>query len=315
MKNKTPILSVVVVTYNQLAFLKQTIKSIVDQDTSYYFELIVSDDCSTDGTKEYCESIPGGYSYDFKYVRMKENGGITANCNFGLIHAVGKYITLIGGDDLFLPLKIQNHINYMEANPDVVISYHPVDIFQSETNKTIFLTNQTNADSPRDVLEIIKNCIPGSVSVVVRATAVPKGGFDSRLPVVSDWLYYIEVASQGKVGFLKQTLARYRKHGNQASARTYVLLEESLRNLDLAKAKLHHIDGVDNAILNGKARYILGEAYRQFASGDKRKARMLIKRAIGYRRTFSAYGLMLFTYVMPSGSIIQFLKKIFKRFL
>lgn len=315
MKNNQPILSVIVITYNQLDFLKETIASIVQQDTGHFFELIVADDCSSDGTQAYCESIACTERYDFKYVRMEKNGGITANCNLGLRHAVGKYVTLIGGDDLFLPNKIQSHVDYMEQHPDVVISYHPVDIFDSASDATLLLTNQTRVDTPLDVLEIIKLCIPGAVSVMVRAHALPVGGFDVRLPVVSDWLYYIEIAAKGKVGFFNKTLARYRKHGSQASARTYTLLSESLRNLDLAKEKHRTLPGIDAAIAHGKARYILGEAYRQYVSGDKLKARELVRMAISHKRSISAYGLLIGSYMWPSaiglGAVKRVLKKIF----
>jgi hypothetical protein len=315
MKNNQPILSVGIITYNQLDFLKETVSSIVNQKTNHFFELIVADDCSSDGTQEYCESIAGTDRYDFKYVRMEKNGGITANCNLGLRYAVGKYVTLIGGDDLFLPNKIQTHVDYMEDHPDVVISYHPVDIFDSTSDATLQLTNQTRVDTPLDVLEIIKLCIPGSVSVMVRSSALPVGGFDARLPVVSDWLYYIEIAAKGKVGFFNKTLARYRKHGNQASARTYTLLDESLQNLDLAKEKHPSLPGIDDAIAHGKSRYILGEAYRQFVSGDKLRARELVRRALSHKQSISAYGLLFASYVWPSaigaGSLKRVLKKIF----
>ncbi|MDQ3060466.1 MAG: glycosyltransferase [Pseudomonadota bacterium] len=315
MENKQPVLSVIVITFNQLHFLKQTIDSIAQQDTQYFFEIIVSDDCSTDGTREYCESFAGNDRFNFKYARMEKNGGITANCNFGLRQIRGKYVTVIGGDDLFLPSKIQLHVAYMEAHPEITISYHPVDIFTSETDETILLTNQSRVDTPLSVLEVIKLCIPGSVSVLVRSTALPAGGFDMRLPVVSDWLYYIEVAAKGEVGFFQKTLARYRKHGNQASSKTYELLEESLRNLDLAKEKLPMLEGIEDAISIGKSRYILGEAYRQLVKGDKKLSRHLIYRAMSYKKNIAAYGLLAASYVgfsvMKGSSVRAFMKRIF----
>ena len=314
MANPQPILSVVIITFNQIKFLKQTIESIIKQETGYFFEIIVSDDCSTDGTREYCESLLSSAKYNYKYVRMNLNGGITRNCNYGLKHASGKYVTIIGGDDLFLPSKIQTHVDYMESHPEVTISYHPVDIFDSDSNTTIHLTNQTFNDTPLSVQEIIKLCIPGSVSVAVRADAIPAGGFDNRLPVVSDWLYYIEIAAKGKVGFIGETLARYRKHGNQASSKTHELLEESLKNLDLAKEKLPALQSIDSAISTGKARYILGEAYRQLSKGNKKEARSLIKRALQHRRSFGAYGLLFVSHVGAPLVTVKSVRSLMKKY-
>lgn len=315
MENSLPALSVVVITFNQIEFLKQTIESIAQQNTDFRFEIIISDDCSTDGTRAYCESYQSNNKFDFKYVCTAQNGGITANCNSGLKHANGRYVTVIGGDDLFLPLKIQKHVEYMDNHPEITLSYHPVDIFNSETDKTILLTNQSKVDTPLNVLQIIKLCIPGSVSVVVRASDLPAGGFDERLPVVSDWLYYIEVAAKGRVGFIPHTLARYRKHGNQASFRTYELLDESLKNLDIAKQKLPLLVGIDDAIAIGKSRYILGEAYRQLIVGRKTESRNLIKRAISLKKTVAAYGLLCASYtgisLLRVSVVRTFLKRIF----
>jgi glycosyltransferase involved in cell wall biosynthesis len=217
-----------------------------------------------------------------KYLQLEKNSGITANSNQGIQHSQGKYFALIGGDDVFLSDKIQIQTQFMEENPDVTISYHPVDIFESETNKTLIITNQTKVDTPQSLHELAQICIPGSVSVMVRSDALPEGGFDSRLPTVSDWLFYIEVAAKGKIGFINQTLARYRKHGNQASFRTYQLLEESLYNLDLAAEKLGNIEGLDLSIKKGKARYLAGEAFRQLMSGNRNIAHQLLLRANHY---------------------------------
>lgn len=312
--SKVPVLSVIVITYNQVELLKETIASIATQVTGYFFEIIVSDDCSTDATQSYCEGVASTDAYDFKYVRTDRNGGITANCNFGMSRAVGKYISLIGGDDLFLPGKIEKHVAYMELNSGVTISYHPVDVFKSDTNETLFLTNQTRADTPLSCLEIVRLCIPGAVSVVVRGNAVPAGFFDVRLPTVSDWLFYIEVAAKGEVGFFPETLARYRKHGNQASFRTYELLAESLQNLDLAKEKLPTFPGIDEAIATGKSRYVLGEAYRQLMSGDRAQARQLVYIGMSFRRSMSAYGLLVLTFMgSPAITLARMLKSFLKR--
>jgi glycosyltransferase involved in cell wall biosynthesis len=314
--NKLPVLSVIVITYNQVDLLKKTIDSITNQVTGFFFEIIVTDDCSTDLTQAYCETVPSTDAYDFKYVRTHRNGGITANCNFGMSKAIGKYIALIGGDDLFLPGKIEKHVTYMESNPSVSISYHPVDIFKSDTNETLFHTNQTRADTPLSCLEVIQMCIPGAVSVVVRSSALPSGFFDVRLPTVSDWLFYIEVAAKGDVGFFQHTLARYRKHGNQASFRTYELLAESLRNLDLAKEKLSDYPGIDEAVAKGKSRYLFGEAYRQLMEGHGDRARQLVYRGMSHGRSMPAYGLLVLTFLgAPAVALARILKTFIKKFV
>ncbi len=314
-KEFTPLVTIAVVTYNQKLFLIETLDSILKQKTNYAYDIVVCDDASTDGTQDLCLLYQEKYPGKFRYKRLEKNSGITANCNQGVIYCKGKYLALIGGDDLFLDGKIQKQTQFMEDNPNVTISYHPVDIFDSSTNKTLFLTNQTNIDTPRNILELARVCIPGSVSVMVRKDALPSGGFDNRLPTVSDWLFYLEVAAKGNIGFLPETLARYRKHGNQASFRTYELLKESLLNLDLALEKIGSITGLETAIAQGKARYIRGEAFRQLSNNHRDVARMLLREANMYEYKIGTKLGLLISYIPYIPIVLKkskaLLKKIF----
>lgn len=309
-----PFVTVAVITYNQKDLLKETLESILSQETEYTFEVLICDDASTDGTEAMCQNYESEYGSKVKYLRMQSNSGITANSNQGIQYGKGKYFALIGGDDLFLPKKIQLQTSYMENNPAVSISYHPVDIFDSASDKTLLITNQTPVDTPKTLLELVRMCIPGSVSVMVRRDAIPNGGFDTRLPTVSDWLFYIEVAAKGKIGFLPETLARYRKHGNQASFRTYELLNESLLNLDLAEQKLGPLPGLSDAIRQGKARYLSGEAFRQLMSGNRVIARHLLKKAIAQSLRLIYFLGVVLTFMPLPVAVFKRLRYFLKRF-
>jgi glycosyltransferase involved in cell wall biosynthesis len=250
-----------------------------------------------------------------KYLRLEKNSGITANANQGIQFGRGKYFALIGGDDLFLPDKLQLQTSYMENNPEVTISFHPVDIFDSASNATLHLTNQTSVDTPLTLHHLMRICIPGAVSVMVRRDAIPEGGFDVRLPTVSDWLFYIEVAAKGHIGFISDVLARYRKHGNQASFRTYELLEESLLNLDYAMEKLGPLaEGLSVPVKQGKARYLSGEAFRQLTSGNRIIARKLLKKALKMEFRPIFIGGLMVAYLPISPSLFQKIKSCAKKY-
>lgn len=310
-----PLITVAVITYNQKDLLRETLDSILAQETEFTFEVLVCDDASTDGTEIMCRELEVRSKGLVKYLRLEKNSGITANANQGIQYGKGKYFALIGGDDLFLPNKLQIQAAYMEANPQVSISYHPVDIFDSSTNATLFLTNQTSVDTPLTLFHLIRMCIPGAVSVMVRRDAIPEGGFDVRLPTVSDWLFYIEVAAKGRIGFIQETLARYRKHGNQASSRTYELLSESLLNLDLAKIKLGcNQVGLDEAVKDGKARYLSGEAFRQLVSGNRENARSLFQMANNEMFRLIYLGGLISTYFPIPPSVFKKVKYLLKRY-
>jgi glycosyltransferase involved in cell wall biosynthesis len=263
--NQNPKVSVMTLCYNQAHFIRETLDSVLAQDYDN-LEIVVADDASTDGSQDILREYAARYPGKFVLVMNERNLGITGNCNAAFFACTGEFIAILGGDDLFLPGKLSAQVEEFEKDPDVALCYHPVEIFNSATNRTLYITNQNPREDTHNAFEIIMRAgIPGASSVMVRRPACPPGGFDVRLPTVSDWLFYIEVALRGKIVKVDRVLGRYRKHGSGASDRSLELLEESLLTLDLVLEKYPGNEELAAACRIGKARYLAGEAYRQFS--------------------------------------------------
>lgn len=263
-----PKVSVMIITYNQEDLISETIESVINQDYEN-IEIVVADDASTDNTpaiiKEYAERYPGVVVP----VLNSTNLGITGNSNAAFFACSGELIAVLGGDDLFLDGKIRAQVDLFK-DEEVVLSYHPVDIFLHQTNETLYITNMIEREKINNVYDLItKGGIPGASSVMVRRTACPSHGFDPQFPVVSDWIFFIEVAMKGKIASLPDVYGKYRKHGNGASERTLELLDESLKTLDVVVQRYGQHDAKLVSICKkGKARYIFGEIYRQTIKGS-----------------------------------------------
>lgn len=274
----SPLVSVLIITYNQAHFLPETLQSALTQDYEN-LEVIIADDASTDDSKriisEYQLRYPGKLVPVFNPVNL----GITGNCNAGLAKCRGELIAFLGGDDLFLPHKVRKQVELFVEDPQVVLSYHPVEIFHSASGKVIDRTNQLRREDTNTATEILLKCgIPGQSSVMVRRSACPAAGFDCRLPTVSDCLFCFEVAMNGKVAKLDGVYARYRKHGNAATDRTFELLEEILQTFDIASDKFPEED-ILKACQLGKARFLAGEGCKQLVK-DPDLSQQLFLRAI-----------------------------------
>lgn len=258
-----PKISVMIVTYNQEDLISETLDSVLLQGYEN-LEIVVADDCSTDNNQAVILDYQKRYPDIIVPVLNKKNLGITGNSNAAFFACTGDLVAVLGGDDLFLPGKLKAQARQFMDDPDLVLSYHPVDIFLSQTNETIYISNQGAGEDIRDAYDIIeKGGIAGASSVMVRRSACPPGGFDSRLPAVSDWMFYIEVALAGKVAKLEGVYGRYRKHGMGASERTLELLDESLNTLRFIQQKFPDDQRLRDACKRGAARYIAGEVYRQ----------------------------------------------------
>jgi len=277
-----------VVTYNQAHFIRETLDSILSQDYPH-LEIVIADDASTDDTPRILEEYAARHPGRVKPILNQTNLGITGNCNVALSGCTGDLIAVMGGDDLFLPGKLSKQVAAFRDNPDAALCYHPVDIFESKSNKTIFVTDQHAREDIRSYQDIIlKGGIAGASSVMIRPEAIPPGGFDERLPWVSDWQFYIEVALRGKVIKINEVLGRYRKHGFGASDRTLELLHESLYALDLVAEKNPEFKDLPALCRQGKARYIAGEAFRQLTKNPVIAAQ-LAKRCVDLAPGSSRY--------------------------
>ena len=129
---KTPKVSVCVVTYNQEKYIRQCLQSIVDQETNFNFEILVSDDCSTDATRTIVLEFASKYPEIVKPMFRDRNVGAVKN--FVLIHnaATGEYVSHCDGDDLFLPNKLQKQFDCLQENPECMVSWHRVNYFDDE---------------------------------------------------------------------------------------------------------------------------------------------------------------------------------------
>lgn len=208
-----PLISVAIVTYNQKEFLRECIESCLSQDYPN-IEIVVADDCSTDGTQEMLFDYKNLHPNKFILKFSDENKGITVNANVAHFACSGKYIAWMGGDDLMLPGKISRQVEYMENNPNCTICYHDLDVFDSASGRTNFYFSRHFKPREGRVDQCIKyGTFNGASSTMVRAERAPKEGFDLRLPVASDWLYWVEsLANGGTINYIEEVLGRYRRH-------------------------------------------------------------------------------------------------------
>lgn len=264
-----PKVSVMIITYNQSHLIAETIESVLSQDYSN-LEIVVADDASTDGTRDVILDFQRRYPGIVVPVLNEKNLGITGNSNAAFFACTGELIAVLGGDDLFLAGKIKAQVAQFE-DPKVVLSYHPVDIFNHADGKILFRTNTTEKEKINNVYDLIsKGGIPGASSVMVRRSACPAHGFDPLFPVVSDWIFYIEVALQGEIKELSGVYGKYRKHGLGASDRTFELLEESLLTVDLIAKRYENDPAIQKACEAGGYRYLLGELFRQVVKKNRK---------------------------------------------
>ena len=137
---KPPKVSICVVTYNQEKYIAQCLQSIVDQETDFDFEIIVGDDCSTDGTREIVREFAGKYPEKFRLFLHEKNVGAYKNFHFVHEQTLGQYVAHVDGDDYVLPGKLAAQAAILNAYCDCNAVWHRVDYFSDNGD---FVSGQT----------------------------------------------------------------------------------------------------------------------------------------------------------------------------
>lgn len=134
---KSPVVSVIIITYNQEKYLKQTVDSILEQDCNFDFEIIIGEDCSTDATRKICIGLQKDHPKNIRLLLQDQNQGLTKNYLSTLALCRGKYIAQIAGDDYWNnPLKLQKQFDILEQHPELGLVYTDVDFYYEHSNQT-----------------------------------------------------------------------------------------------------------------------------------------------------------------------------------
>lgn len=109
--------SVCITTYNLEKYIEQTLNSILSQRTSFDFEILVGDDCSTDGTREILLAYKERYPEKIKLHLQQKNVGVNKN-DYDLIYlSKGEYIAWCDGDDYWIDqYKLEKQVHILDGN-------------------------------------------------------------------------------------------------------------------------------------------------------------------------------------------------------
>lgn len=216
-----PKVSICCCTYNHENFIRETLDGFFMQKTNFPFEIIIHDDVSTDNTvsiiKEYEKKYPGIIKPI--YQTEKQYGFVPFLDKYVYPAITGEYVAICEGDDYWThPDKLQKQVDFLDANPDFSVCFHPVKvIFEDKSSPdTMYpspeLRFNTNVLSIYHLLQ--RNFIQtNSVMYRWRFSEANRSYMYGTCGVMPhDWYMHLLHAQVGKIGFLDEMMAVYRRH-------------------------------------------------------------------------------------------------------
>ena len=232
----TPKVSVCMITYNHEAFIRQAVESALMQKTTFEYEIVVGEDCSTDKTRETICEIAGKYPEKIVTNLQKVNVGGAENFLSTFAMCKGEYIAILEGDDYWTdPNKLQKQVEFLESNPDYGMVHTAFrKIFSNSTKPPIYCTGPR--PSGNVFIPLLLNNFIGTLTILVRKDLALKaverrGNLQVRgATIVGDYPLWLSIALESKIGYLDMDTAVYRildgSFTHPKSLRKYLLFQQ-----------------------------------------------------------------------------------------
>lgn len=311
------LVSVVVLTYNQEQFIRETLDSVLDQDYGNV-QIIVSDDGSSDSTPLILEEYSKKYPSKIISVYSEVNTGIPANVNRALSHVRGEFLAWLGGDDVMLPKKISKQVDLLEVRKDAVACCHDAEVFVSETNFIIGLFGALKNKNKQYIeggveLWFLPDYFILPSTVMYRTKYLPNHGFDERLKLKNDWLFDIEVFRHGICVPLNEVLVRYRRHNNNVTdsqVASQIAIEEGFMVLAIVESRYPKL----SSLVKRRRKFLyLSAAVNSFKRQELDKSKEYLIAAIQNGSLIRGVALYIGLRICGPYIVNQLSKKLFER--
>jgi glycosyltransferase involved in cell wall biosynthesis len=235
--NPTPLVSVVVPTYNRRHLIARALRSVQAQSTEDW-ELLVVDDGSTDDTRSLIEAVP---DRRIQYLRHEYNKGAAAARNMGMKHSRGVYVAFLDSDDEWLATKLERQLAVFSADPEPSVGVvYTLGVLRTKTGD-LSLGRSFKGDVFQALLRL--SGLTTTSGIMIRSSVVDPSEdlFDESLPAFQEWDCLARLAKKTGFAVVEDALYIMHYHGgprvseltNQLRARRMILSKYSA---DLARS-------------------------------------------------------------------------------
>lgn len=222
----TPLVSILIPTYNRASFLREAIRSAVAQ-THRNLEILVLDDASPDETA----AVAAGFAQDLRvqYIRHQENLGITGNWRAGIQIAQGEYFCFLHDDDTFEPSFIEKLVAPMQDDLSLILAFSDHWVTDAEGNRLADASDAASQRFGRTHLQegrlldfassaLVNKSLPVGATLFRKSMVSSKFVAEQAKGAIDAWLFYQCVKSGHTGYYIPERLMNYRTHSGGMSA-------------------------------------------------------------------------------------------------
>ncbi len=265
----SPLLSVLVITYNQERYLGQALDSALGQETDFGVEIVVGEDGSTDGTREVLEAYRNAHPTQITALFRESNLGMMPNFVSTFRACTGRYMALLEGDDYWTDTqKLQRQVDLLEGDPGLSSTFHNVEVVHEDREHPNHLFHKQPLKSRFSLRDVVSGFFVPTCSTVFRAGLWTFPDWFETMPM-GDWPLHVLNAEHGDLGYLDRVMGAYRVHGSGVWT--------GARRVDVLRKGVESFEVIDNH-LQGRYRIPIR---RLTAEYENKLARELHRRREG----------------------------------
>ena len=214
-----PTVSVIIPSYNHEKFIQECIQSVLDQ-TYQDFEIVITDDCSSDRSVELIQSFDDSR---IKLFRHLENKGASFATNSCILNSSGKYIAMLSSDDAWYPDKLALQVKYLEEHPEIAAVFGKVDWIDENGDEILYknfpyldvfnVRNRTRHEWLKHFF-FYGNCLCHPSSLIRKECYTKVGMLNPTLAGLPDYDLWIRFSLKYEIRILNNKMVRYRWVGD-----------------------------------------------------------------------------------------------------
>ena len=206
--------SVLVMTYNHEKFIQQTLDSVAMQETNFEYEILISEDCSTDCTREIVVEFQKAHPKQVRLLLSEKNIHSNEIVVRGIRAARGQYVALLDGDDYWTsPHKLQKQADFLDRHPECSLCFHNARILHEAEGREGRQWTPLNQKEISTLEDIWMGNFIATCSTMFRRGLIGKipSWYNDFFPI-TDWPLHILNAEHGKIGYIDEVMGVYRYH-------------------------------------------------------------------------------------------------------
>ena len=262
-----PKVSIMFPSFNHAQYVHEALSSILKQ-TFQDFEVIASDDCSTDGTADVIRSFTDDR---IQFHRFEEHAGPTKNHRYCWEHCTGEYIALLNSDDVWLPDHLEKAVSYLDKHPSCGVVFSWCSEIDENGNTIAPISDEFRCanHSRAQWLRFFfthGNCLCHPSMVIRREVYEQLGFYSETLRQLPDFDLWIRVVKHFDIHIIQEPLVQFRRCSRSMSNTSAPVLINSIRDIAESQYILSHFfDALDDKLF--------AEAFRPLFVNPEAKSR------------------------------------------